>query len=274
MTHAGPHIPAVILAGRTVSHDDPLAEHAQGRPKALIPLAGRPMVSYVIDALAGSKFVPAITVVGLEGLPGESFAVPVDFLPDAHDLLENAETGLRHAATLCPAARGVLISSSDVPLVTSAMIDTQIGEFLHTEHDFYYSAINRSVMEARFPGSRRSYVHLREGDFAGGDISMLHPSLVMQDRALWERLSDARKSVLKQARLIGLWTALLLITRRLSLAAAERRVSKALHIHGRVVPCPFAEIGMDVDKPFQLDIVRAEIEARVATPTDHAPSPN
>jgi len=265
MTHPDPQIPAVILAGTSVSQDDPLAEYAQGRPKALIPLLGRPMVSYVIDALAGSRYVPRIAVVGLDGLPAKSFAVPVDFLPDTHDLLTNAEVGLRHAATACPQARGVLLSSSDVPLVTSAMVDTLIDEFLHTEHDLYYCAIERSIMEARFPGSRRSYVHLREGDFAGGDVHMLHPALIMQNRELWRRLSEARKSVFKQARLIGPWTALLLLTRRLSLAAAERRVSKALHIRGRVFPCPFAEVGMDVDKPFQLDIVRAALSAGART---------
>ena len=268
MTHPDPDIPALVLAGRSLSQDDLLAEHAQGRPKALIPLAGRPMVAYVIDALARSRYVPRVTVVGLDGLPGESFPVPVDLLPDAHDLLTNAETGLRHAATACPGARGVLVSSSDVPLVTAAMVDSLVETFLHTDHDLYYCAIERSVMETRFPGSRRSYVHLREGDFAGGDISMLHPTLIMQNRELWRRLSEARKSAIQQARLIGLRTALLLLTHRLSLAGAERRVSKALHIRGRVFPCPFAEVGMDVDKPFQLHIVRAEIEARArAAPT-------
>jgi hypothetical protein len=35
-----------------------------------------------------------------------------------------------------------------------------------------------------------------------------------------------------------------------------------LNIRGRVIPYPYAEVGMDVDKPFQLEIVRAELEAR------------
>jgi molybdopterin-guanine dinucleotide biosynthesis protein A len=255
-------IPAVILAGQSVSRDDLLAAYTQGNPKALLPLLGRPMVAYVIDALAGSRYVPRIVVVGLQGFPEESFPVPVDFLPDAHDILTNAEAGLSHAAAASPGARGVLLSSSDVPLVTSSIVDSLIAEFLRTDHDLYYSAIERSVMEARFPASGRSYVHLREGAFAGGDISMLHPSLIVQNRALWQRLSEARKSALKQARLIGLWPAILLLTRRLTLADAERRVSKALNLRGRVVPCPFAEVGMDVDKPFQLELVRATLQAR------------
>ncbi|MBE9506708.1 MAG: hypothetical protein IMY86_01545, partial [Chloroflexi bacterium] len=49
-----------------------------------------------------------------------------------------------------------------------------------------------------------------------------------------------------------------------SLAEAERRGSKALDVRGKAVPFPYAEIGMDVDKPFQLEIVRAELEERAA----------
>jgi hypothetical protein len=62
--------------------------------------------------------------------------------------------------------------------------------------------------------------------------------------------------------LVGLGLFLRLLTRRLSLSDAERRVSQVLNIRGRAIPFPYAEVGMDVDKPFQLDIVRAELEAR------------
>jgi hypothetical protein len=36
-------------------------------------------------------------------------------------------------------------------------------------------------------------------------------------------------------------------------------VSKRLGLRGRAVVCPYAEIGMDVDKPFQLEIMRADL---------------
>lgn len=267
MKIAQPIVSAVVMAGKGSAETDLLAEYTQGRPKAVIPIHGRPMVAYVLDALADSRYINHIVVVGLAEVPSETFSVPLDFLPDTHDILANAEVGLRHAAALSPAPEAVLYSASDVPLVTAAIIDTLIEECLRTDHELYYSAVERSVMEARFPGSSRSYIHLRDGDFAGGDISMLRPSVVAEDRALWRRLSEARKSPLKQARLIGLWPALLLLTRRLSLADAERRVSKVLNLHGRVFPFPHAEIGMDVDKPFQLEIVRAELAARGAATT-------
>jgi len=54
------------------------------------------------------------------------------------------------------------------------------------------------------------------------------------------------------------------LTRRLSIAEAERRAAKIFGVRVRVIPSSHAEVGMDVDKPFQLDIVRADLEARAA----------
>jgi hypothetical protein len=71
---------------------------------------------------------------------------------------------------------------------------------------------------------------------------------------------EARKSVLRQARRVGLGTLLRFATGMLSLEDAVRRAEKILGVKCRVVSSPHAELGMDVDKPLQLDIVRAELE--------------
>ena len=45
---------------------------------------------------------------------------------------------------------------------------------------------------------------------------------------------------------------------------AVERVNQVLNMRARVVPFSYPEVGMDVDKPFQLEIVRAELEAHAA----------
>jgi NDP-sugar pyrophosphorylase family protein len=258
------NIVGVISAGWTPSQDDPLAEYTQGKPKAVIPIAGRPMVSYVVHALAGSRYVKHLVIVALDPTLDLQFSVPVEHVPDAGGLLANAEAGLQYALNRYPDLDAVLMCSSDVPTITSSIIDAYIEECLQTDHDLYYTVVERSVMEARFPESRRSYVHLREGDFAGGDVFLMRPSLTVSHRDLLRELAAARKSVLRQARMIGLPTFLKLVLRRLSLNEAVQRVSQVLNLYARVVPFTYAEVGMDVDKPFQLEIVRAELEARTA----------
>ncbi len=258
-------VAAVVTAGWSPKEDDPLAEYTQDKPKALIPIADKPMIAHVIDALYGSRYVRHFIIVALDPAAEVQFPVPVEYVPDAGNMLANAEAGTAYAQEHYPDLDAVLLSSSDVPTITPAIVDAFIEECFRTDHDLYYAVVERSVMEERFPESRRSYIHLREGDFAGGDLMLTRPGMALTQRDLWQNLTGARKNVLQQARLIGLGLFLKLLVRRLSLADAEQRVCQVLNIRGRVVPFPYAEVGMDVDKPFQLEIARAELEARAAT---------
>lgn len=255
---------AVVTAGGTPSEDDPLAEYTQGKPKALIPIAGKPMIAHVVDALAGSRYVQHIVVVALDPAAQVSFSVPVEHVPDTGDIFSNSEAGVRYAQHHFPDLDGILLSSCDVPTITSAIVDAFVEECFRTEHDMYFSIVERPVMESRFPGAGRSYVHMRDGDFAGGDLLLIRPSMTLSRSELWQEIAHARKSALRQARLVGLGTFFKLLIHRLSIAEAEKRASKVFNVHGRAVPFPYAEVAMDVDKPFQLDIARAELEARAA----------
>lgn len=259
-----PSVVAIVTAGWSPKEDDPLAEYTQDKPKALIPIAGKPMIAYVVEAVAESRYVEHIVVVALDLAAEVQFSVPVEYVPDAGDILANAEAGLQYAMDNYPDLDAILLSSSDLPTITSPIVDAFIEECFHTDHDLYYSIVERSVMETRFPESRRSYIHLREGDFAGGDIILVRPSMTFSHQELWHNLAGARKNALRQARMFGLWSFFKLVIRRLSLAEAEERASKVLDVRGRAIPFPYAEVGMDVDKPFQLEIARAELEARAA----------
>lgn len=258
-------VAAVVTAGWSPEEDDPLAQHTRGvMSKALIPIAGKPMIAHVIDALAGSRYVEHIIVVALNPAAEIQFSVPVEHIPDGGSMLANVEAGVNYALERHPDVDAVLLSGSDLPTITPHIVDAFIDECTRTDHDLYYTIVERSVMEARFPESRRSYVHLREGDFAGGDLMLFRPGVTLGQRELWESLAGARKNALRQAAMFGFWPLMKLVIRRLSLAEAERRACKALKVRGHAIPFPHAEVGMDVDKPFQLEIARAELERRSA----------
>jgi len=257
-------VAAIVTAGFTPKEDDPLAEYTQGGSKALIPIAGKPMIAHVVDALAGSRYVKHIAIVALDPAADVRFSVPVEYVSDAGSLTGNVEAGINYVIEHYPDVDAAILSSSDVPIITSAIVDAFIEACLHTDHDIYYSIVERSVMETRFPGSRRSYVHMKDGDFAGGDLIFFRRTSNLGDQELWRRLSSSRKNALRQVAMIGLWPLIKLLTRRLTIAEGEERACRALGIRGHAVSCPHAEVGMDVDKPFQLEIARAELEARAA----------
>ena len=80
---------------------------------------------------------------------------------------------------------------------------------------------------------------------------------------MWEKITDARKSPMKQAALVGFDTAFLLLTGQLTLEKAETNIMTRLNITGKALVCPYAEVGMDVDKMFQLEIMREDLKKRL-----------
>jgi GTP:adenosylcobinamide-phosphate guanylyltransferase len=255
---------AVVTAGGIPTPEDPLYLYTQGEAKALLDIAGKSMIQWVLDALSGAQTIDRIVVIGLNSETTVTSSKPMTFIPNQGGLLDNARAGINKVVDINPDAELVLMVSSDIPGITSEMVDWSVTSALETEHDLYYNVIQRPAMETRFPESNRSYVHLKDGDVCGADMNVIRCSVAAGNDELWSRLIAARKNALKQAALIGYSTLFLLLLRRLSLADAVPRASRGLGLRGRAIVCPFPEMGMDVDKPFQYEIIRSYLEASIA----------
>jgi molybdopterin-guanine dinucleotide biosynthesis protein A len=254
---------AIILAGGTIKSTEPLFEITGGIKKALIPVAGRPMVQWVIDALCASQRVERIVLIGLESDAGLRSAKKIDYLADGHGILANARAGLEHLRRSRPESQRVLFASCDIPAITPEIVDWRIAAASQADADLDYAVVSRQVMEQRFPSSRRSYLRIRGGEFCGGDLNVLRVGLVERDE-LWEKLVSARKNVLRQASLLGWDLLLMTLTRMITLETAERKVSARLQLKGRATVSPFAELAMDADKPEQLLLLEHDLSHRVA----------
>lgn len=252
---------ALVTAGGIPEPGEPLYAETQGGPKALLDIAGKPMVQWVLDALGDSQRVERVVVVGLERDCGVHCRKPTDFVPNSGGLLANLERGLRRVMALNPQAEYALVVSGDIPAIRGAMVDWTVDTATQTRHDLYYCVIERRRMEERFPGSRRSYVRLKDHEVCGGDMNVLRLGLAAE-RGFWDKLVAARKNAMKQAALVGFDVFLLALTRQLTLARAEAMISRRLKLRGRVLLCPYPEVGMDVDKPHQLDLLRQDLAAR------------
>lgn len=255
---------AVTLAGAPPETDDPLAVAEGVERKVLIDLHGRPMLWWVLRALRSSGRLGRLIVLGGEPEDIAGIAGPIECVPAQGELLDNVLTGLQRLVALNPQAELALVVSGDMPLLTPEMVNWFIDACLETEADLYYPVVERAVMEGCFPGSARTYAPLREGRFCGGDMIMVRVSVALTQQELIRDLVERRKSPWQQARLIGVTTLIKLLLRRLSIAEAERVGSRTLSIRGKAIISPYAELGMDVDKPHHLAIVRQALAARLA----------
>lgn len=265
-----PVIDVVLLAGGVPGPDDPLYPLTQGRPKSLLELGGQAMIHWVMAALNGAQTIRNIILVGLTEaqLPEVASARPLTRLPDRGSLLDNLTASAECARSFDLPPSHLLVVSSDVPLITAAMVDWNVRAALETDHQAYYNLIPQQVMEARFPGSRRTFFRLKEGRFTGGDIGLIKAEVMSGYNPAWRKIIEARKSALKQAALVGLDSLLLMALGQLSIARGERIVSRRLGVHGRILICPHAEVGMDVDKPHQYELVKRELEGKARGDTD------
>ena len=256
---------AIVMAGGTPQPGEPLYEYTQGKIKALLEMSGKPMIQWVIDALCSAASIDHITIAGLTAEAGITCSKGIDYIPNQGDMLENIRAGMYQVLKDSPQAQHVLLVSSDIPGVTSEMVDWVVNTSMQTDDDIYYNVIPRPVMEGTFPDSRRTYTKLKGMEICGGDMNMAKTSMVTGNDELWNKLIAARKNVIKQAALIGYDTLFLLLFRLVTVDQTARIVSKRLKIKGRVLICPYAEVGMDVDKPHQLEIMRAFLAKRTAT---------
>ena len=253
---------ALVTAGGIPQPGEPLYEHTQGNSKALLQISGKPMIQWVLDALDGAAAIDRVLVIGLAEESGVNSNKVVGFMPNQGSMVANIQVGMKRLLELDPTERHVLIVSSDIPGITAEMVDWVVSAAMKTDEDAYYNVISRQVMEKTFPASKRSYVRLKDIDLCGGDMNIVRSSLVTSRDEIWDKLVASRKNAFKQAALIGYDTLFLLLLRRITLEDTVRRATGRLKITGKAIVCPFAEVGMDVDKPHQLDMLREYFSRR------------
>lgn len=247
---------AVVTAGGIPQPDDPLYSYSNGEAKALIDIAGKPMIQWVLDALSDARTIDRVVVIGITDKSKLTCRKPISYLSNQGKLLENLKAGTAKVREANPKAKYVLFVMADIPAITGQMVDWVVNTCMQTKDDLYYNVIRRESMENRFPTSRRTYTRLKDMEVCGGDMNMARAAIVNDNSEFWSKLIEARKNPAAQAALIGPDIIFKFLFRQLTIDDVIQRVATKLDLKGRAIICPFPEIGMDVDKPHQLEILR------------------
>lgn len=248
---------AIILAGGENSKQ--LSRFSSQPYEALIDIAGRPMVTYVAQALAASGQVDRILVVGpVEALKSCHFPPRTEIFPSGvtiMDTIRQGMSGLKHN-------RNTLVATADIPLLTAESVNHFLQQCSRIKADLYYPIVTEEVNEKAYPGVKRTYVRFREGTFTGGNLFLVNPSIVPGCVALAERIIDNRKNPLKLCHMLGWSFVVKFVLGMLDLQQVEQRVSELLGIQGAVIESPYAELGIDVDKPSDYELVQNTFAVR------------
>ncbi len=249
---------AVVLAGG----DMPLSLQGvtDATERALIEIEGQTMLDRVLNSL---RAVPSITRIICVATPGALAGLGSDItgIPAGDKMTANLMAGAREAKS-----DRMLIVTADVPLVTGRTWMQFMDGAAVNLLDAAYPIVKKEAVEAQFPGGTRTYGHLKDGIFTGGNAFLLPRNRLEALEGLIDKAFSARKNPLALARMLGVRFIYHAITKKLTIGEVEEKVSCLLGCRGGAVIIPDASIAFDVDKPADLEKAReiAGIMAREA----------
>ena len=242
---------AIVLAGGESSSD--LKKIAPYDNEALIIIGNYPMIFYVYVALRASASIRNIVVSG----PVESLRciLPKDeklyFVEGGENAIVSFANGVDFLQSIGISEK-VLALPTDIPFITTEAIEDFISRSEAIPGDFYYPVTSKADNDLKFPGIVRTYVKLREGTFTGGNLFLIRSQIIEHCLDMGVKLVARRKNPLAMAKLFGLGLVWQYLTHRLSIEMAEKRFYKVMGIRGKGIVSPYAEVGVDVDKPSDL----------------------
>lgn len=256
-----PPVTTLVLAGSRPG-PDPLLAGTTLSSKALLPIAGRPMLAHVLDALGSAPSVGTIIVVAQDTAALRLDADIANAAPDIE--WRNAKGSIADAvrAALETAVGPVFVTTADNVLLTPAMVEQFLAEA--SEADVAVGLVERTQVLAAGYSTQRTWLKFRGGWWSGANLFRLGGAQVLPLVEFWRSLEQDRK---KGIRLIGAFGPGLLlgaVFRLIDIQTFARRIGARFRLSAKVVSMDAAEACIDADKPSDIPLIEAILGARQA----------
>lgn len=242
----------IILAGGESTCE--LRKIAPYDNEALIIIGSCPMIYYVYNALKASANVNRIIISGPVEALRNIFAREenIYFVNSGANAMESFDNAVQMLSQMGSVTDKLMVLPTDIPFITPAAVNDFITRCEATEADFYYPLTSRKTNENKFPGVTRTYVTLKEGVFTGGNIFLIRTAIVDKCMDIGLKLVIRRKDPIAMAKLFGFSLVWKYFIKRLSISEIKKRFFQVTGIKGEPIISPYAEVGVDVDKPSDL----------------------
>ena len=249
MTTANESVTALILAG-TRPGGDPLALAEGVSHKALLDVGGRTVLDRVIDAVRGAGLERIVVLADDPAVVAIAEAMGAECMVPATGPSQSVYNALE--AFGAP----MLVTTSDHALLRPDWIRQCIDDTPEAADLGVMLAPRRAVEEA-LPGNKRTYLKLGDGEWSGCNLFYLKTPRSREAIRLWMRIEQDRKKPWRMVAKIGPGMLLAYLFGRLSMADAIRRIGQRIGIRSELVAARDGLAAVDVDKPQDLELVRA-----------------
>jgi GTP:adenosylcobinamide-phosphate guanylyltransferase len=253
---------ALVLAGTRPGGDSFAAAHAVSA-KALIPVAGEPMVGRVAHSLLACPSIGRIILLAQQLEPLRSG--PLAWI-QSEPRISLAESGGGIASSIAAYAGSaqapfpLFVTTADHALLTSEMVATFLAGT--DGADVSVGLVERRTLEAAYPHNRRTWLRFSDGDYSGANLFALRTEAARAALELWSSVEQDRKKTRKLMLRFGPMLAFRALTRTISLDKAIAKVAARLDFTARAIRLPFAEAAIDVDKPSDLELAEQILRGR------------
>ena len=249
---------ALLLAGSRPG-GDPFAEGHGVTAKALIPVAGEPMIARPVRALLGNDNIDRVRVLA-QDRASLSPALPIDarltIEPSGATIAATLEAILADPATHYP----LLVTTADHALLDGAMIDDFCVAAAGA--DVAIGLVERRPLMARLPQTKRTWIGFRGGAYSGANLFALGSPKAARAVALWRSVEQDRKKGWKLLTALGV-PGLLGLMRLRTLDQTLESMGRKLGLGLRAVQMNNPLAAVDVDKPADLILVEAILMGKV-----------
>ena len=235
----------ILAAGR--GPDDPMAKAFGVAHKCGLPIAGKPMLQWVLDALRPTNInTPYVVVIddAAAAVSASGSAPDIDILSAQRSAPSSAIAAIEHVATY-----PVLITTGDHPLLTPAMINHMLATATQSGADVLVGLATDETIHAAYPETKRTYFNLGGTRVSGCNLFAVNSRQGLKLLERWQHLEQNRKKPWKLVSAFGLLPILWFALGMLTPTRAFGHISKKLDIRVEPVFLPFAEAAIDVDKP-------------------------
>lgn len=248
----------LITVGRSAFDSElfKLVENFQRNLKALLPICGKPIIEWIIDAVEQCERIRDIYIVGLSPEQFPDTRVTCIPHPAESKIVDKIQAWIDwYEENKGELPKYIIHANSDIPLITSKAIDYFVKEALEKEADFVCPLVEKDLMEAKYPNSMRTYTKFNDITFCGGDIYLYSPIDFYKVKEKVHKLQVKRKNFLLQAIFLSPIKTLKMIFKGVNLEEVEIVFSRGMRMKGRAIISPYAEVAMDIDKPEQYKLI-------------------
>lgn len=203
------------------------------------------MVHHVVRALLDTPSIDRIFVLGPKDILGQ-----LD-LPETVTIAEGADTiegTLTRALHLAQEGRPFLLASADIPLLRASAVEYFWQSAQRERADLAYPIVRREQIENAYQHARRTYVHLADGTFTGGNLLYVGTGVSDSLLTFAKRIFAVRKKPWRIASIFGIRFCLNFLLGRLSTEDIEQHLTDLWGKRCRALITPHPELAMDVDK--------------------------